>query len=70
MEACNDQGFLFAGVQTGHECWCGNDAPPEDRIVDMAECDGSCPGDSTQICGGVWRMNVYRIDGELLGSIR
>merc|ERR1712115_763665 len=34
---------------------------PEDRIVDMAECDGSCSGDSTQKCGGAWRMNVYRI---------
>merc|ERR1711953_394785 len=59
MEACQDQGFLFAGVQIGLECWCGNDAPPEDRIVDMAECDSSCSGDSTQKCGGAWRMNVY-----------
>jgi len=61
MEACQDQGFLFAGVQYGHECWCGNDAPPEDRIVDMAECDYSCSGDSSQTCGGYWRMNVYKI---------
>ena len=68
MEACEDQGFLFAGVQTGHECWCGNDAPPEDRIVDMEECNVSCEGDSDQVCGGVWRMNVYRIVGELLSS--
>jgi len=61
MEACKDQGFLFAGVQYGHECWCGNDAPPEDKIVDMADCDYSCSGDSSQTCGGYWRMNVYRI---------
>jgi len=63
-EACDDQGFLFAGVQTGHECWCGNDAPPQDRIVDMRECNVSCSGDSTLKCGGIWRMNVYKIEGE------
>ena len=61
IEACEDQGFLFAGVQTGHECWCGNDAPPEDRIVDMGECIHRCDGDFTQKCGATWRMNVYRI---------
>merc|ERR1712038_1762123 len=64
MEACDDQGFLFARVQHGHECWCGNDAPPQDRIVDMKECVHSCSGDSTLKCGGVWRMNVYKIEGE------
>ena len=64
MEACDDQGFLFAGVQAGHECWCGNDAPPQDKIVDMGECDVSCSGDSTHKCGGHWRMNVYKIEGE------
>lgn len=63
IEACEDQGFLFAGVQTGHECWCGNAAPREDRIVDMGECNQSCSGDSAHKCGGVWRMNVYRIGG-------
>ena len=64
IEACQDQGFLFAGVQYGNECWCGNDAPPEDKIVNMMECNYPCPGDSSQKCGGFWRMNVYRIDGE------
>ena len=62
IAACGDQGFLFAGVQTGHECWCGNDAPPENKIVPQEECVDSCSGDSAQICGGFWRMNVYRVD--------
>merc|ERR1712001_755089 len=61
IEACDDQGFLFAGVQFGHECWCGNDAPPQDRIVAMEQCNVSCSGDSALKCGAVWRMNVYRI---------
>ena len=61
MEACDDQGFLFAGVQIGNECWCGNDAPPEDKLVPQEECNVSCSGDSAQVCGGSWRINVYRI---------
>ena len=64
IEACDDKGFLFAGVQFGHECWCGNDAPPHDRIVAKEECNVSCSGDSSLKCGGVWRMNVYRIEGQ------
>ena len=55
---------MFAGVQFGHECWCGNDAPPQDRIVAKEECNVSCSGDSSLKCGGVWRMNVYRIEGQ------
>merc|ERR1712061_877358 len=61
---CKHQGFLFAGVQYGQQCWCGNDAPPKDKIVDMAECDFRCSGDSTQRCGGAGRKNVYRIDDQ------
>jgi len=61
IAACNDQNYNFAGVQFGHECWCGDEAPPEDKIVDMEECNQSCEGDSAQKCGATWRMNVYRI---------
>ena len=61
IKACNDQNYNFAGVQFGHTCWCGNDAPPEYTIVDMEECNQSCGGDSAQKCGAAWRMNVYKI---------
>lgn len=61
IKACNDQNYNFAGVQYGNECWCGDDAPPEDKIVDTEECNQSCEGDSAKKCGGFWRMNVYRI---------
>ena len=59
IEACLHSGFSFAGVQTGHECWCGNVAPPADIIVPLSECNFGCPGDSTEKCGGAWRMNVF-----------
>merc|ERR1711953_1624427 len=68
IKACNDQNYNFAGVQFGHQCFCGNDAPPEYTIVDMEECNQSCGGDSAQKCGAAWRMNVYKIGTEEEGT--
>ena len=33
IQACQDKGYSYAGVQTGYQCWCGNQAPPVDKIV-------------------------------------
>merc|ERR1711887_435267 len=52
-------GFLFAGVQYGHQCFCGQDAPSMSRRTYSSECDKSCPGDKSLACGGYCRMNVY-----------
>ena len=54
-----DEGYAFAGVQWGRECFCGNEAPPEETIVDQGECDWPCSGDQDLVCGALWRMNVY-----------
>ena len=54
-----DDGYLFAGVQFGSECFCGNEPPPDDTLLDKSECDMKCTGDNTSFCGGFWRMNVY-----------
>ena len=54
-----DDGYLFAGVQFGSECFCGNEAPPDDTLADESECDWKCKGDDQLVCGALWRMNVY-----------
>jgi len=58
-QICADNGFEYAGVQSWSECYCGNDAPPSDRLRAASECDGTCPGDRSQMCGHHWRMNIY-----------
>ena len=58
-----DGGYAYAGVQYGRECFCGNDPPPEDTIVDNNDCDWKCSGDHDLICGALWRMNVYSTGG-------
>ena len=42
-------------------CNCGNETPNSNSIVDQSECNMACPGNSNEICGGEWRMNVYTI---------
>ena len=46
-------------ICSGKECWCG-DSAPEDRVTADSECNNPCPGDPSQICGGFWRINVFR----------
>ena len=59
-----DEGYAYAGVQWGRECFCGTAPPPDDAIVDQSECDWVCSGDQNLICGALWRMNVYETGEE------
>ena len=63
IKACGEKGFKFAGVQIEKECWCGNVAPPEDKIVALKECNYNCQGDTSIKCGGSWRMKVFKSQG-------
>lgn len=60
LEHCSSLGYLYAGVEYSDECYCGTgidvtsiQGAPDD------ECNMPCSGDSTQTCGGSWRMQVY-----------
>ncbi|KAE9374286.1 WSC-domain-containing protein [Stipitochalara longipes BDJ] len=56
--ACIDLGFTMAGTEKGTECWCGNifkTGSPSHA------CNSPCSGDSSQMCGGNNRINLYEI---------
>ena len=59
---CFDKNYLYAGVQNTNECFCGNDIKPK-ILKPKTECKLHCTGDSSQICGGPWRMNIYENTG-------
>ena len=61
MKRCREEGdgYAYAGVQHRHQCFCGNDPPPLNTVMGMAECNMPCNGDEDMKCGGVWRMNLY-----------
>ena len=50
--------YRFYGVQAGHECHCGDSDYNLLPSLEL-ECNTPCEGNSSQICGGSWRMNVY-----------
>ena len=53
------QGYAFAGVQWGYECFCGNDYG---KYGPSANCDMQCTGDHRNtedaICGGFWAKSI------------
>eukprot|EP01064_Diplonema_japonicum_P030264 TRINITY_DN50_c0_g1_i4.p1 TRINITY_DN50_c0_g1~~TRINITY_DN50_c0_g1_i4.p1 ORF type:complete len:1177 (+),score=258.27 TRINITY_DN50_c0_g1_i4:61-3591(+) len=57
---CQHNGYKYAGLQYGKQCWCGDDLSTSTRTV-MSQCDDPCSGDSTQTCGGGWRNQVYSV---------
>ena len=56
--ACREEGYFYAGLQGGNQCWCGHKAPSEQ--ADQSECNIGCSGDSSKMCGGTMRMNVRK----------
>ena len=60
LQACHENGFAFAGVQAGHECFCSNDEPGNDKLAPESDCQWDCRGDSSLKCGGAWRLSVYK----------
>ena len=59
IDYCHSDGYAYAAVRYGLECFCLEEPPPEDWISPDYECRRACAGDSHQICGGDWTMNVF-----------
>ncbi|CAM9891933.1 unnamed protein product [Chrysoparadoxa australica] len=64
---CCERGFLYAGVQYGFDCFCG-DEPGSHGRLDEDACTGkdakNCAGDSTRKCGGNNINMVYKVPQE------
>ncbi|KHN99556.1 Carbohydrate-binding WSC, subgroup [Metarhizium album ARSEF 1941] len=59
LAACEKQGFPFAGVEFGKECWCGVVLANDTAQVDGSQCNMPCQGDSSDTCGGRGRLNLW-----------
>jgi len=57
--ACNSGGFPVAGLELGQECWCGQNIGNGTVPIDPNTCNITCPGDTTEICGGTNATLVY-----------
>ena len=57
-DTCRRMGFLFAGLEVGEQCFCGNSIGKY-STGDPSTCNSPCFGKLTQTCGGLWRLDVY-----------
>lgn len=60
LSMCEDKGYSFAGVEFGEECYCGSSIPTTITYSD-GNCNVACTGDSTEMCGGGWGLDLYEL---------
>lgn len=56
---CSSQGYPVMGVEYADQCWCGTYPSGDSTTAPQSDCNMECAGDSSQICGGPDRLNVY-----------
>ena len=61
QSVCSEKGHVYAGVQYGYLCHCGDDYGKYGEAGER-ECNSACLGDEEKKCGGFWRNSVYTSD--------
>ncbi|TDZ14852.1 WSC domain-containing protein [Colletotrichum sidae] len=59
VSQCAGLGYLFAGLEYGSECYCGNTIDNGNKPASSG-CDMSCAGNRADTCGGAGRVNIYQ----------
>lgn len=60
--SCESAGYRYAGLQDGHECWCGNELNISKKAgvrMDVAGCNMPCAGDADTMCGGYYAVRPF-----------
>ncbi|WRT68154.1 uncharacterized protein IL334_005129 [Kwoniella shivajii] len=55
------QGYAYAGVEYGQECYCGNLLGTGSISAPATDCNMVCAGNSSEYCGAGNRLNVYAV---------
>ncbi len=56
-DVCVRAGYRIAGM-SGNYCYCGNALGSQAAPVVSTSCEGVCPGNSSQLCGGASRLTI------------
>ncbi|KAF9890518.1 hypothetical protein FE257_005923 [Aspergillus nanangensis] len=57
QQACKDGGYVYAGMEYGTQCFCGNSI--DNSGMPTSGCGLPCAGDASQICGGSNALSMY-----------
>jgi len=60
LSFCNIDGFPFAGLEYGSECWCAQYLSAFAVKLADSQCNFACKGNSSEICGGSLKLSVYQ----------
>ncbi|KAK6720769.1 hypothetical protein SNK05_003865 [Fusarium graminearum] len=69
VDACSSGNFVYAGVEYGGECYCGNTFSDGSVPAPIADCGMLCNGNSSEYCGGPNRLNVYQVNSAYSASL-
>eukprot|EP01064_Diplonema_japonicum_P038083 TRINITY_DN9118_c6_g1_i1.p1 TRINITY_DN9118_c6_g1~~TRINITY_DN9118_c6_g1_i1.p1 ORF type:complete len:322 (+),score=51.10 TRINITY_DN9118_c6_g1_i1:69-968(+) len=61
LNVCHFNGYHYAGLQDGAECWCGQSLTGSKR-THTSECNHHCTGDEAAYCGAPFMNSVYSLD--------
>ena len=64
LQVC--QGYQYAGVEYGGECYCGNTLAAGSASAPATDCNMVCNGNNTELCGAGFRLNLYGADNTTL----
>ncbi|KAM9321349.1 sialate:O-sulfotransferase 1 [Gastrophryne carolinensis] len=67
QSACAERTYLYAGLASGSECYCGNRLPSNQAKEE--ECNNECKGEKGSICGGLNRVSVFQLE-ELQATVK
>ncbi|XP_078082066.1 WSC domain containing 1a [Mustelus asterias] len=60
QDSCAERGYLYAGLEYGAECYCGNRVTSTNARQE--DCNMECKGEKHTVCGGVNRLSVYKVE--------
>ncbi|KAI0033597.1 hypothetical protein K488DRAFT_84794 [Vararia minispora EC-137] len=56
---CDQQSFIFAGVEFAQECYCGNIVSNGGTNASTSSCNSPCTGNASEVCGAGGFLNLY-----------
>ncbi|KAH9896068.1 hypothetical protein C8Q73DRAFT_463729 [Cubamyces lactineus] len=65
--ACFNNNFPLAGMEFAGQCFCDTQIENSGAPTPATDCNMACNGNSTELCGGPNRLNVYNFTGTLPG---
>ncbi|EFX02197.1 legume lectin domain containing protein [Grosmannia clavigera kw1407] len=60
LDLAYSAGYIYAGLEYGGECWCGNSISVNATLEASSACAMTCNGNSSEYCGGSSLLEVYK----------